>query len=596
MEPNYNYNGWFNTDAWMHQYAALQEQQRTLQGAGHTHADQAGVEQRLGELQLDSSGESAAEAGSPDAGAKEAGSPQTRPAQTHRGFRRTDIGGSMRMPPRSSRREDWFSSGRHSVDLPRAHIGGSAAGESQSDLRERLFSSSRYTAPSEVRPLERTKDSKSRGLLSRIKSRFGKAFGRSRREKSSGVSASGVVSSEHHMDLVKRSRPSAGGELHPQGAQQVKRLAVAYSDDDRIIASLVNDAEHIGGQKKEIILDLARAQRTFSGWLRSEKRGSIMSRINGSDAQQRSLTADYKEFRKGVGRNSTPLSLPTLRKQAQLLETNRAMGVASTEQARWGIGRTGSQTGGYDQEQLWGDVDQAGGRGPVGWNQPRSGPSSDFFRGVGYPVELSATPQELRDDASSQDRSGRALGARAWLGDEHIHRDYELLAEELVATDPNLAARTRFVDPLVVQQLRLAAQPLDMMRAFQRIVFRNGEDTADFLFLPVSDAGEDPDRRGSHWSLLLVDRSNRESRPVAYHYDSALGHNDEPAAQLATRLGATLARARIAQQRNGYDCGVYVLDGTRDLVSQLTQGQRPELLNLNNLIPDRQALQNRLSG
>ncbi|WP_225153846.1 Ulp1 family isopeptidase [Bradyrhizobium sp. NBAIM08] len=483
------------------------------------------------------------------------------------------------------------------------------------------------------------------------------------------------------MDLVKRSRPSVGGELHPQGAQQVERFAVAYSDDDRIIAGLVNDAERIGGQKKEIVLDLARAQRTFSGWLRSENRGSIMSRINGSDAQQRSLTADHKEFRKRVGRNSTPLSLPTLRKQLKLLETNRAMGVASTEQAGWGIGPTGSKAGGYDQERLWSNVDEAGGRGPVGWTRPRSGassqsnqpagsqpvsfdqerlwgdvdeaggrgpvgwnlpwsgassrsnqpagsqpisydqeqlwgdpaqagwwalagsaaspagnPSSDFFRGVGYPVELSATPQELRDDASSQDRSGRVLGARAWLGDEHIHRDYELLAEELVAIDPNLAARTRFVDPLVVQQLRLAAQPLDMMRAFQRIVFRNGEDTADFLFLPVSDAGKGPDRRGSHWSLLLVDRSNRESQPVAYHYDSALGHNDEPAAQLATRLGATLVRARIAQQRNGYDCGVYVVDGTRDLVGQLMQGQRPELLNLNNLIPDREALQNRLRG
>lgn len=73
------------------------------------------------------------------------------------------------------------------------------------------------------------------------------------------------------------------------------------------------------------------------------------------------------------------------------------------------------------------------------------------------------------------------------------------------------------------------------------------EDTADFLFLPVSDASlTDIDRRGSHWSLLLVDRSHRESRPVAYHYDSARAYNDRPAARLAARLGAILERPGMA--------------------------------------------------
>ncbi|WP_456728281.1 Ulp1 family isopeptidase [Bradyrhizobium sp. USDA 3364] len=45
--------------------------------------------------------------------------------------------------------------------------------------------------------------------------------------------------------------------------------------------------------------------------------------------------------------------------------------------------------------------------------------------------------------------------------------------------------------------------------------------SVDFLFLPVNDASAtDLDHRGSHWSLLLVDRRDR-GRPVAYHYDSA---------------------------------------------------------------------------
>ncbi|XIA67392.1 Ulp1 family isopeptidase [Bradyrhizobium sp. TZ2] len=206
--------------------------------------------------------------------------------------------------------------------------------------------------------------------------------------------------------------------------------------------------------------------------------------------------------------------------------------------------------------------------------------------------------------ASSHDRSGRVLGAQQWLGDEHIHRDYELLAQQLQENNPDLAARMRFVDPVIAHyQLRLGAES-DMVRAFQRIVRnQNGNDTADFLFLPVNDASAtDRNRRGGHWSLLFVDRRTR-GEPVAYHYDayredSGRGHNDELAAMLARQLGARLEPARMARQPNGYDCGVFVVDGTRALVGRLAQGERPEHepLHLANLVADRQALQVRLKA
>ncbi|MBM2716168.1 hypothetical protein JQK88_34405 [Mesorhizobium caraganae] len=247
---------------------------------------------------------------------------------------------------------------------------------------------------------------------------------------------------------------------------------------------------------------------------------------------------------------------------------------------------------------------------------PARAPSSDIYRGLGSLIDLPSTPHELRDDAhyapvfastssdaqigasyptaSSHDRSGRVLGARQWLGDEHILRDYELLEQELQGNNPDLAARTRFVDPLVANyHLRLGPESVTLS-AFQRIVHsRNGNDTADFLFVPVNDASAtDPSRRGSHWSLLLVDRSDRE-RPVAYHYDSNRGYNDKPAAELAARLGAGVESPGMAQQRNGYDCGVFVVDGTRALVRRLQRWQ-PGLLNLHNLVVNRQALQARL--
>jgi hypothetical protein len=200
-----------------------------------------------------------------------------------------------------------------------------------------------------------------------------------------------------------------------------------------------------------------------------------------------------------------------------------------------------------------------------------------------------------RASASASDPSGRVLGARQWLSDDNIRRDYELLSQELRQSNPNFAARTRFVEPLIAFQVRHGSE-VDALRAFHRIVDdRNGNDTADFLFLPVNDASAtDVDARGTHWSLLLVDRRDRD-RPVAYHYDSAGGSNARHAAMFAARVGADLRDAPMRQQGNGYDCGVFVVDGTRELVRRLA-GRRQADLNLGNLVVDRQALQNRLRG
>ncbi|MBR0884606.1 hypothetical protein JQ563_48005 [Bradyrhizobium liaoningense] len=182
-----------------------------------------------------------------------------------------------------------------------------------------------------------------------------------------------------------------------------------------------------------------------------------------------------------------------------------------------------------------------------------------------------------------------------WLGDEHIQRDYELLTQELQMNDPNLAARTRFVDPLIAFRLSWGAER-DALSALQRIVYDHDNDVADFLFLPVTDASP-THPNGTHWSLLLVDRCTR-GVPVAYHYDSVEGHNDGPAERLAERLGLTLQRAGMAPQQNSYDCGVFVVDGTRELVRRLAQGERPqaEPLHLDNLVANRQELRDRLRG
>ncbi|MGY3619202.1 Ulp1 family isopeptidase [Bradyrhizobium sp. USDA 10063] len=988
MESNYN-----DPNYWMRWYAEQQELQRARQESDNQPADQSGFEQQLSELQLGPSEESSAELSSPD----------TRPTEPHGSIRRTDVGGSMRMPPRSSLRDDGFGGTRHSVDLPHADFRGSAAGASSSDLRDRLFSSTRYTAPSEREPVSRTRDKKSGGLWSRVKKGFGKAFGG---KKSSDRWE--VISSEIHVDLVKRSRPSDadvalfsnleswalksyspeilrrytialkqfsdflaskgltlvglldkpseldarveefaklrrvnrdfaaalkvlrrfhagelprgasaedeklisefraaalehyasntvttwasalrdfgkflfsegltlssllgapaqltdlenrfvneghskpqfrpaleklrasregslvryirssedeklisgfgntmsefwsrdpdnsypprtiatwlselrafadwlqdhrnnlaltslladpdrlaacvadyvsdhpnrnpynelaalqevlagnviarhdaqstahgeeswrdGGGRHPranrrrlapggQGFEEIetgRRTLLPYRDDAVMIDGMANEeVRNLGRtpERRRRVSNTASAQRAFSDWLQRKGRPNIVSRLNGTKQQKSELSKDLKDFERARG-YVVDVRLDRFRQYVQVVEANRALGAASPGQAGWGAAGSSSTW----SPQVPSDFD------PNEWPTPEGAParSSDIYRGLGSLVDLpsssyesgddaqsapvlspagrppffigpSGVPQELEDigylvgddwqhgsqpvsdvlfdvldnrmllpssrmapqpvaikgetysiawgprgrrdaqlihhprpssapfaqigasssSALSRNRSGRVLDADEWLGDEHIQRDYELLAQELQERNPELAARTRFVDPLIAFQMSHSAHS-DMRRALHRIVVdRNGNDMADFLFLPVNDASPtDPGRRGTHWSLLLVDRRDRERR-VAYHYDSGGGRNDGPGARLAARLRANLQDASVRQQRNGYDCGVFVVDGTRALVRRLAARRQPNLRNLDNLVVNRRELQDRLRG
>nr|GAJ38051.1 hypothetical protein BDOA9_0206690 [Bradyrhizobium sp. DOA9] len=397
--------------------------------------------------------------------------------------------------------------------------------------------------------------------------------------------------------------------------------------------------------------------RNLSAWLKETGRESMAGRLNRSNQEAFGLRDDVVAF-KLAGRTLHYTDLSHLRSYLELVGANQALGLQAPQQsalpargAGWPSSpQTLPATPPTPSEGAWALLRQQ-------MQEPTS-PSiararSDTYGGLASFVDLNApTPSELRDDAhfapalsaraptgsyrglslvdlttptpsglsdeahsvrasptSSSDapigtsaqagslhgRSGLALGDEEWLGDEHIAADYALLEQELQTDNPDLAARTRFADPLIANyHLRLGAPDVSLS-AFQRMVFdRNGTDVADFLFLPVNDASAtDPDHRGTHWSLLFVDRRDRES-PVAYHYDSLRKRNGDVAAMLAQRLGARLELAPMAQQQNRFDCGVFLVDATRTLVGRLAQRQPPA--GLRNLVADRQALQNRLRG
>ncbi|ACE93950.1 hypothetical protein RHECIAT_PB0000241 (plasmid) [Rhizobium etli CIAT 652] len=344
------------------------------------------------------------------------------------------------------------------------------------------------------------------------------------------------------------------------GAESQLKQHNPYPDDALMIDSFANEElSKLGSDstsQRIVVSKLVSNQRKFGDWLQTRGRESIASRLNGSDQQQWSLKKDYQDFTEDMGKHT--ISFKRLRQYQQVVEANAASGLSP---------------------------EPASGREPAGLDG-RSDSRAEF---------RSTSPLQ-QVDPSIEGRSGLSLDHIEWLGDQHIQTDYELLMQDLQRNDPDLAARTRLIDPLIAHyHLRLGDEST-ALSAFQRIVNdQNGRDTADFLFLPVSDASaSDPDHRGTHWSLLLVDRRNREG-PAAYHYDSFRGQNDEFAAMLAQRLGTRLEPVRMTQQRNGYDCGVFVVDGTRALVRRLARRDRPAVLHLDNLVADREQLQRRLS-
>ncbi|WP_141343076.1 hypothetical protein [Bradyrhizobium sp. USDA 3458] len=256
-----------------------------MQQASQTEpAEHQSVEEQLSGLQLSESEEWG-------------GSADGSPAEPAAGGRLSDVGGSMRMPPQSSLRGDWFGGSRHSVDIPRAHLP-SAAADSRSDLSGKPFNSMRYTAPSEVYPsASQAKDSKGRGLFSRIRSEFGKAFGKNRRDKkwsessmSNPAYSEDVVHTELRMDFARREA------MHPDDERCIDQFVEAVRRYEILPDGSIGRGD--GRVPDGTIRTNAGFLRGFARWLRAEGRDSMASRVFIDSA---SLDADIEDYRASGG-------------------------------------------------------------------------------------------------------------------------------------------------------------------------------------------------------------------------------------------------------------------------------------------------------
>ena len=173
------------------------------------------------------------------------------------------------------------------------------------------------------------------------------------------------------------------------------------------------------------------------------------------------------------------------------------------------------------------------------------------------PEPRSPTPQwpVVLQEATIYAADAALLRARGWLNDSLLSFAGQHLQHRVHAGDQALL----FVAPGAVQVLQfeedaddLRASVLGLGLAGRRVVFLPVNDCTD---LERTEAG------GTHWSLLVWVACFQ----AFLHFDSHDDANEMVARAVSTRVGAALGCASprfvsvpCAQQRNGYDCGVYV--------------------------------------
>ena len=167
-------------------------------------------------------------------------------------------------------------------------------------------------------------------------------------------------------------------------------------------------------------------------------------------------------------------------------------------------------------------------------------------------------------DAVVRESDVRLLEGPHWLSDRIIGYYFEYLHKQVFDDSQKIC----FISPEVSQFLKLVGH--EELNCFVEALQL---ETKDVILLAVNNA-DDPSRPGgTHWSLLVYTLQAQHF----YHFDSSSSMNEEDARILAKKIHHYLVNtdksmrgksafdfnftevARIAQQSNGYDCGLHAL-------------------------------------
>ncbi|UJR28617.1 hypothetical protein I4U23_009850 [Adineta vaga] len=142
-----------------------------------------------------------------------------------------------------------------------------------------------------------------------------------------------------------------------------------------------------------------------------------------------------------------------------------------------------------------------------------------------------------------------------WLDDNIITFAFEYLQYDSKFTR-NYSNIFVFVTPPVVQLIKMSDN-LFAEELLQSIDFLEKK----FLILPINDNRQVTAFAGSHWSLLILSIQDK----ILYHFDSMSSANDRTAKDIQDKFRiffheqVQLINTRCPQQKNGFDCGLYVI-------------------------------------
>ena len=168
---------------------------------------------------------------------------------------------------------------------------------------------------------------------------------------------------------------------------------------------------------------------------------------------------------------------------------------------------------------------------------------------IGLPqyFPLSATVRQDKLDRSSADFSHGS-----WLQDESI----DFVQNHLTVEGAFLPQNVLIVEARTATLIGLGQAP-----AVKSTLAGLRVSDKDLVFCPVNNSSDGSADSGSHWSVIFGAKARSGWR--CFHLDASKNSgNDAKATVLAARLFGRAARCEnvpAAQQRNGHDCGVYML-------------------------------------
>uniref|UniRef100_K3XBB7 Ubiquitin-like protease family profile domain-containing protein n=1 Tax=Globisporangium ultimum (strain ATCC 200006 / CBS 805.95 / DAOM BR144) TaxID=431595 RepID=K3XBB7_GLOUD len=185
-------------------------------------------------------------------------------------------------------------------------------------------------------------------------------------------------------------------------------------------------------------------------------------------------------------------------------------------------------------------------------------------------------------DVQLYDSDVALFATRQWLNDNAINFYLQFLTHD--ALNGGAVADLLLMDPAVVSCMMLQCDDDDEYEDLGRGLTL---DSKRVCFIPMND-NDQFGGESTHWSLLVY---RRDERTFA-HYDSSSGHNAHAAKRIMAEFekmlrlcGAVDGHAAKAtfvdvretpQQRNGYDCGMYVLVITEYLCRKYVHEQQQQ--------------------